>query len=387
MLDTDGFVAGTYTVENVDRPAFLVELRNMETGEMHWMEMRDMHDQQVRHASSHEQRVSAETGDTDAADSSGEKKPRLKISADDVRNRQARFEQKRTTYVEENATLSKAEFDALFLGSIRQSNVVGNCGPLATFLSLAAGGENFEAIMRTSIRTTDYGWAVTIPLGKPGGREIKISHANIKTGLHVSLSRKKGQRGLSELDPVSGPQGYQLLEAVLAKLVLGRVDDLQYPVSRRSIEKMRTHVILKKLFGDDVLYTGKKYKGQDTFENPIPGSVCLSSLLAFKPGGKVMTVSIDSGKDSQGNMLPGTFFNYTDLQGSTYNMAAKHFYAITKVNVDSNARPPTVQSVEVVNPHDSSQTMVFPLSDFLNLFDSMQTASIDLNNLFTGGNA
>ncbi|HLD44368.1 MAG TPA: hypothetical protein VJC18_02940, partial [bacterium] len=148
---------------------------------------------------------------------------------------------RRVALLRDHAKMTYAEFQALFGGEFHQQNV-GNCYLISVLKALTSDPENFEALMRLSIRPVKEGWEVTVPLGLLNGRKIIITRENLRPCHNPhrgepDYSRPDEIDSRKSLEPVSGPDGYRILEAVYCKLLKGERGATYVPVDRSVIDQ------------------------------------------------------------------------------------------------------------------------------------------------------
>ena len=132
-----------------------------------------------------------------------------KLDSNDINNRSE-------TYLKNNETLKKEDFNRLFSGKekIRQGRL-WDCY-LITTINILSRSHIFEPLIRTSVRIVQWGYTIRLPLWEPHGKTISIKN--------------------SELDAaaVQGNIWYKILEIAYAKQTTG-----ESIITKDSIQKIR----------------------------------------------------------------------------------------------------------------------------------------------------
>lgn len=132
-----------------------------------------------------------------------------KLNSNDINN-------KSETYLKNNETLKKEDFNRLFSGkeNIRQGRL-WDCY-LITTINILSRSQIFEPLIRTSVRIVQWGYTIRLPLWEPQGKTISIKD--------------------SELDAaaVQGNIWYKILEIAYAKQTTG-----ESIMTKESIKKIR----------------------------------------------------------------------------------------------------------------------------------------------------
>lgn len=132
-----------------------------------------------------------------------------KLDSNDINNRSE-------TYLKNNETLKKEDFNRLFSGkeNIRQGRL-WDCY-LITTINILSRSQIFEPLIRTSVRIVQWGYTIRLPLWEPQGQTISIKD--------------------SELDAaaVQGNIWYKILEIAYAKQTTG-----ESIMTQKSIKKIR----------------------------------------------------------------------------------------------------------------------------------------------------
>lgn len=286
---------------------------------------------------------------------------------------------RRRQNIDEHAHLSPTQFNEYFHGNFRQANV-GNCYLVAVLRSLSNNPDNFQAMMRLAIQPVPGGWNVRVPLGQVGGEVIFISQNDLKpqdNSQYVGQPRVHQPSKIErrrQLNPIEGPQGYQILEAVYTRLLTASPGETFGPMDRLAIDGGGySPQAVKMLLGDAVHIDRIPMTGLGASRSRID-----DYLLHFDPAKDIGTLSSLSRKGydhDKSYRIDGIKFAYN------------HAYSIDSVvlsRAGSEGSDPVIEAVRVVNPWDNSKTIRVPIETFYKAFFGINVGEIDMSALFRG---
>lgn len=274
----------------------------------------------------------------------------------------ADFGRRKSEYLEKHATLTELEYAELFGGDIKQANV-GNCYLIATFVSLQHH-DHAEAILRTSIRKTAADtYAVRIPLGLKGGKEITVTRAEMN-----SLQTSKDGR---TLQPVNAAEGWKLLEAAFTKMKTGGMD-------RKATEGGFSNKVLSQMMGGhDVNVIGNRTPTFGRTDNVTEENYSEVNLTGDRARVEQVLNEFSNGRHFvHMGSIPGRRGDVTQYKIDGISIYNSHEYALTGVDAKS-------RTVTVVNPHDSTKPINMTYDQFCRAFHEMEISTIDYKSMFT----
>jgi hypothetical protein len=295
--------------------------------------------------------------------------------------------QRLDSITQRNAVLSEGDFDKLFEGkgkSFAQKNV-GNCYLISSMLSLRVS-PYFEFLMRTSIKIVEGGWDVRIPLGTPNGTIYHITEKDIKPQLNPNYMKPDSDGKIDKrkfLEPVSGPIGYQILEAAFIRhLCYGSLNRLQ-------AEGGFGHRAILRLLGNKF----KKYKicGAESPEIEAAENETLmeyaTSPTFYNGTGlarKKILEFLDNFDNSRFIATVGTLPSREHGHSDNYfvddiEFACSHEYSV--VNVDSANK-----IVYVANPWDTGHKIRLTFTQFMKAFNTLSAVKVSYDNFVSNYN-
>lgn len=296
-------------------------------------------------------------------------------TASSAKDTGADFGRRKFDYLKAHATLSDADYQFLFGGNIRQSNV-GNCYLVAAFISLQ-NNDHADAILRTSIRKTNNGYAVRVPLGTQGGTEVEVTIQDLNSTQVVAVGT-----GQKILGPLDAAPGWKLLEAAFTKMRSGNST-----VDRQATTGGHSGVALKELLG------GHGFQAVENSPKPQRTNMvgARAPLTDAEQREEYLKEDLSEKRAAVENVL-NNFSNGKHLVhlsskqhpgGDTQkytvdNISLFHQHAYALTGVDAQNR-----TVTIVNPHNRDAPISMTYDQLIRAFRRVDVSTIDYNKMFT----
>ncbi len=266
--------------------------------------------------------------------------------------------------------LNMIEFNKFFVDKNFKQWRLGNCYFVATLRSLMENGSYSKLIMN-SVKTIKSDWninrfIVKMPLWEPNGEEILVESDDINQKQYIIKNWKKIEKSWIS----DWPLWVKVLEAAYNEYVLWKdnwnLSSMEWWLWSLAILNLLWRENVKMFNYKIPKYNKTVYNNQNTskaafrvnkpnFEN-IELNEVKNFLLSFTPNAKIVTLNSRVGS--------------TDTK--TYDVWWKDFYykhAYSLLWVKKNGN--NIQSIDVVNPHDTSKTMSLSYDEFLSAFSAI----------------
>lgn len=266
---------------------------------------------------------------------------------------------------EEPFTLTKEEFDRYFGSKEIQQTETGNCYAVSAIYAMRRWPQ-FEIVARKSMKKNpDGSWEVHLPFMNEQGETVIITQEEIQPQKNENFGKKHPLRDKIDtrktIDPIDGPEGYQVLEAAYLKKGFGSVD-------RAKSDKGGIQEEVLSLFGDDMFSVSHiiklplaKEKSFITFFENFNPDVYIATCSGLGEEG-------DRSKKIEEVIVANEKENTAQIRGVEILM--DHAYAI--IDIDTEAK-----MVGVVNPHDTKEIMALTLEQFTESFDGISVVRVD----------
>ena len=252
-------------------------------------------------------------------------------------------------------TLSKEEFQKYFPLSqekgtaIAQSTNVANCFLIAS-LDAAQRWPHFEMVCRTSVkRNPDGSWQVKIPLAN---RESVFGE---KEQHEVIITPKELEADYGGLLPLTGPEGYQVLEAAYLKAYHDWVDRNKSTVGAGGL----MHV--DSLFGKEsfVYLSDNRFHSNEIF------------LEIFDPHIHLANIAVSGDRDAIA--ICSVNFKTKEKEKENVKLFLNHVYSVFDVDEEKEV-------VYFINPHNTTELLQVDFDMFIKHF-SVALVRTDNTNL------
>ncbi len=273
-------------------------------------------------------------------------------------------------------SLTKEEFNNYFISDeefdagphLKQANV-GDCYLVAAIHALSRS-PNFETICRASmLRQSDGSWEIRIPLLGDQSDVIKITQEEINSQTNDRFFKKSTTGGSLDLRhklySLSGNEGFRALEAAYIKHKFGSVD-------RLAAEGGYGEEVLLRLGGDNFVHYSIHSATYDHNEKIIDSglqSVTEENLAyldhyleTFDSETHIATVNTNYGA--------GKLANVYRVEGTSTFLIPGHAYSLSAVDIQRKL-------VTVVNPWDTSKSIILSFDQFKENFSSLSAVRIN----------
>ena len=283
--------------------------------------------------------------------------------------------------------LSKEEFNQYFsskdfeVGAEMKQGNTGDCYLVAALHAMSVS-PHFETIIRSSVkRLPDGTWQVKIPPLSEVFDTITLSQNEINWSFNKKLLRRTGEGFMPELRPVlnplSGKQGFRVLEAAFIKNKFGTVDRIAAEGGWMS-EVFR--VFTEGNFRYRSFHSGwnelkQKYepRGLDSLRGKE--SEDFDTILEnFDPETDIATVATKHFQKGIVSSLRESIFPFYRAKGTIKFFVPGHAYSISKVDQEK-------REVTLANPWNTKKPILLTFDQFKSTFSSFQTARLDTANM------
>ena len=267
---------------------------------------------------------------------------------------------------EEQFTLSKEEFNGYFGSEEIQQAETGNCYAVSAIYAMRKWSQ-FEMIARKSMkRNPDGSWEVRLPFMNEQGETVIVTQEEIQPQKNNNFGKKHPLRNEIDtreaIDPIKGPEGYQVLEAAYLKKEFGVVD-------RAKSDKGGAPEEVLTIFGGDMFSVSRIIKLPSIKEGSF-----INFFENFNPDVYIATCSgfqkkeDDDRKKIEEVIVAREKENTSQIKDIEIYM--EHAYAI--IGIDTEAK-----MIGIVNPHDTKEVIVLTLEQFTELFDGISTIRVN----------
>ncbi len=254
----------------------------------------------------------------------------------------------------EKLELSKDDFNYFFAGDLKQANV-GNCYLVSALYSMSSS-PMFELMVRSSVKKLGMGvWEVHLPLMSPDSTAVRIYQSEINATFMDEIT--------GEELPLTGNEGFRVLEAAYTKHKFGSVD-------REKSEGGDLSEAVIMLGGDNFI--------ADSFKPSNDMGKLEYFLMRYHKKGFVAGANTrpKSLKFMISALSSGDLVTSDDAKSvfGKGRYSTNHAYSIVDVYQDE-------QKIVMANPWDTGNTFTMTFKQFAKYFDTVSSARVDYSHV------